>query len=229
MDCGNADGAGGFDKPALRRKMKAVLGSLGAEERAFFSHKACVSLVKSELFLSADIVLSYMATGTEADPFRISSAALTAFKMLAFPVCAPRGTKGNTMDFYFVHGAGDMDSFMSQFTKNRYGIWEPAPLSAAKVCLPPVRAKNILVIVPGLAFSPRGGRLGHGAGYYDRYLTALKLKALEHDCTLSIVGLCFDCQLLASIPLDGHDVPMDYILTQSGFARERCCCRENML
>ncbi len=217
-----SDFVGNTAKKNLRAEMKEILSLMGAEEREFASHKACVSLIKSELFLSAGIVLSYMATGAEADPFRISSAALTAFKMLAFPVCAK---EGNEMDFYFVHGAGDMDSFLSQFSKNRYGILEPIPYPASKLSLPPVRAKNILVIVPGLAFSLRGGRLGHGAGYYDRYLSDLKLKALEHDCTLSLVGFCYDSQISRAVPLEEHDIPMDYILTPSALVG----CRKNML
>ncbi len=217
-----SDFVGNTAKKELRMKMKEILSLMSGEERKAASHKACVSLIKSELFLSADIVLSYMATGTEADPFRISSAALTAFKMLAFPVCAK---EGRGMDFYFVHGAGDMDSFLSQFTRSRYGILEPIPYPSARLSLPPVRAKNILVIVPGLAFSPRGGRLGHGAGYYDRCLSGLKLKALEHDCALALVGFCYDCQISRSVPLEEHDIPMDYVLTQSSLVR----CRENML
>ncbi|MBP5464067.1 MAG: 5-formyltetrahydrofolate cyclo-ligase [Treponema sp.] len=200
------------DKNLLRKEMKQLRESLDEEERAFASHKACVSLIKSELFLSANIVLSYMATGAEADPFRISTAALTAFKMLAFPTCAK---KGPVMDFYVVHGAADEQSFLAQFSRSRFGILEPIPLPSARLSLPPVRAKNILAVVPGLAFSPRGGRLGYGAGYYDHYLPELKQKAFEHDCTVTLVGFCFDCQLRKDLPLEAHDVPMDYLLTQT--------------
>lgn len=217
-----SDFVGNKDKRELRKEMKGRLALMDKTEREFASHKACVSLIKSELFLSADIVLSYMAAGTEADPFRISSAALTAFKMLAFPVCAK---EGNEMDFYFAHGAGDRDGFMAQFTKNRYGILEPVPLPSARLSLPPIRAKNILVVVPGLAFSPKGWRLGHGAGFYDRYLPKLSLKAMEHDCTLNLVGFCLDCQISRKVPREKHDVPMDYILTQSALVP----CRKNML
>jgi 5-formyltetrahydrofolate cyclo-ligase len=222
MENGTSESEGREYKQALRGQMKAALASMEAVERTFASHKACVALLKTELFASADIVLSYMAAGMEADPFRISAAALSAFKMLAVPVCAKTG---NAMDFYFVHGAADEEGFLAQFTKGRYGILEPVPLPSARLKLPPVRAKKILVVVPGLAFSPRGGRLGHGAGYYDRYLSELKLKALEHDCTLTLVGFCFDCQVIRRLPLEEHDVPMDWLLTQSGLVH----CRRNMV
>ncbi|MBQ9538832.1 MAG: 5-formyltetrahydrofolate cyclo-ligase [Treponema sp.] len=211
-----------MDKAAVRIMMKGAVEAMGEEKRSFASHKACVTLIKSELFLSADIILSYMATGAEADPFRISSAALSAFKMVAFPVCAK---KGSSMDFFFVHGAGDKDTFLKQFTKNRYGILEPQAISSARVSLPPIRSKDILVIVPGLAFSPRGGRLGHGAGFYDRYLAELKEKAVEHDCNLNLVGMCFDCQISREMPVEKHDVPMDWLLSQSALVP----CHHNVL
>ena len=210
------------DKNLLRKEMKLLRESLGEAERTFASHKACVTLIKSELFQSADIVLSYMATGAEADPFRLSSAALSAYKMLAFPVCAKTG---QTMDFYFVHGAADEQAFLAQFSRGRHGILEPFPLPSARLSLPPVRAKNILAVVPGLAFSPRGGRLGYGAGYYDRYLPELRQKAAEHDCTLTLAGFCFDCQLRKDLPLEAHDVPMVWLLTPAALVP----CRHGVL
>jgi 5-formyltetrahydrofolate cyclo-ligase len=62
------------------------------------------------------------------------------------------------------------------------------------------------VLVPGLAFSIAGGRLGYGAGYYDRWLAG-------HPAALRI-GLCFESQLLADLPLADHDEPLDYLITE---------------
>ena len=65
-----------------------------------------------------------------------------------------------------------------------------------------------LIMVPGVAFDERGGRTGHGKGYYD--------KLLEHarpDCPL--VALAFDCQIFAEIPMQSHDIFMDKVITES--------------
>jgi len=65
-----------------------------------------------------------------------------------------------------------------------------------------------LIMVPGVAFDERGGRTGHGKGYYD--------KLLEHarpDCPL--VALAFDCQMFAEIPMQSHDIFMDKVITES--------------
>lgn len=64
-----------------------------------------------------------------------------------------------------------------------------------------------LVLVPGVAFDFRGGRLGYGKGYYDRLLTCLPSNCLR-------IGLAFECQLIERIPVEAHDEPMDLVVTE---------------
>ena len=64
-----------------------------------------------------------------------------------------------------------------------------------------------LVMVPGVAFDRRGGRMGHGKGYYD--------KLLEHARPdTPLVALAFECQLFPEVPMQAHDVFMDKIITE---------------
>lgn len=65
-----------------------------------------------------------------------------------------------------------------------------------------------LIVAPGLAFDRRGGRLGYGKGYYDRFLHQLR-----DDATKSAV--CFECQLFPEIPLLPHDIRMDMVVTEN--------------
>jgi 5-formyltetrahydrofolate cyclo-ligase len=68
------------------------------------------------------------------------------------------------------------------------------------------------LVVPLLGFDEAGSRLGHGAGFYDRTLAALRPKPL-------IVGVGFECGRLATIHPQPHDVPMDAIVTEAGVFR----------
>ena len=64
-------------------------------------------------------------------------------------------------------------------------------------------------LFPGLAFSSKGTRLGHGAGYYDRGL---------ENFQGTRVGLCFAIQFLETeIPSEAHDIEMNYVVTENGF------------
>jgi 5-formyltetrahydrofolate cyclo-ligase len=69
-----------------------------------------------------------------------------------------------------------------------------------------------VVIVPGLAFTPAGDRLGQGGGWYDRFLSAVR-----PDCVS--VGVCFVDQLVDSLPVEAHDVAVDHVVTELGTVR----------
>ena len=66
-----------------------------------------------------------------------------------------------------------------------------------------------VVIVPGLAFTPSGRRLGQGGGWYDRFLA-------EISDTCETVGVCFHEQLLDDVPVEPHDVAVRHVVTDRG-------------
>jgi len=68
-----------------------------------------------------------------------------------------------------------------------------------------------VVIVPGVAFTANGDRLGQGGGWYDRFLAAT-----GPGCTT--IGVGFDLQLVERLPVEPHDVPLDHVVTESGIA-----------
>ena len=82
-------------------------------------------------------------------------------------------------------------------------LLEPDPVATAVV--PPEALE--LVGVPGLAFDRRGNRVGWGRGYYDAFLALLGAGTCR-------AGLAYGFQLVEAIEHDGHDVPMDYVLTE---------------
>ena len=76
---------------------------------------------------------------------------------------------------------------------------EPGP--GASVCPP---GDIDLIVVPGVAFTPSGVRLGRGKGFYDRYLTQPGVRALRF-------GVCYPHQLVGELPAEPHDVAMDRV------------------
>lgn len=129
----------------------------------------------------ARVVASYQAMGGEPHV-----ALPGAFEQL-WPRCV-----GDTLEF--APHAGEAA------VPGRFGI--PEPDGAAE---PPGRIDAVLV--PGLAFSRRGARLGQGAGFYDRALAGLDPRALR-------VGVCYAWQLRDDVPMDRHDVAMTHVATE---------------
>jgi len=73
-----------------------------------------------------------------------------------------------------------------------------------------LQSRNIdLIIVPGLAFTKSGERLGKGRGYYDRYLAKLRNK---FGTSVKFVGICFREQVVESTLSQKHDVAMDLVI-----------------
>jgi 5-formyltetrahydrofolate cyclo-ligase len=83
----------------------------------------------------------------------------------------------------------------------RYGVIEPAA-----VCNVADLKRLDLILVPGVAFDWHGRRLGRGKGYYDRLLA---------EVSGTTCGVAFDQQLVATIPVEPHDVHLNCILTPS--------------
>src|SRR5437879_13915118 len=65
-----------------------------------------------------------------------------------------------------------------------------------------------LVMVPGVAFDRRGGRMGHGKGYYDKLLQHARPET-------PLAALAFECQLFPEIPVAPHDIFMDKVITEA--------------
>lgn len=72
-----------------------------------------------------------------------------------------------------------------------------------------------LMLVPLSAFDAQGQRIGYGGGYYDRAIDRLNKKGLFPE----LIGIAFDCQEVASVPVEQHDVRLHAILTESGLRR----------
>ena len=89
-----------------------------------------------------------------------------------------------------------------------YGPKEPSN----RVAIDPLQVD--LVITPGLAFDPRGHRLGYGGGHYDRYLSRLRPGSTS-------VGIAFHVQMVPSVPHGPRDRRLDFVVTE----RETIACR----
>ncbi len=74
------------------------------------------------------------------------------------------------------------------------------------------------IIVPGVAFDTQGGRLGNGAGYYDRLLQKVRADTV-------LAAVCYEAQLLPVIAMEANDVFMDYVITEQAIysGKGRAC------
>lgn len=74
----------------------------------------------------------------------------------------------------------------------------------------------LLILVPGLAFTRKGERLGQGGGFYDRFLSSFLSDFADKRPLITLAGLCWDIQIVDSIPIEDHDVRLDCLITENG-------------
>jgi 5-formyltetrahydrofolate cyclo-ligase len=105
------------------------------------------------------------------------------------------------------YGAKIIEKLATDIVIGKFGVREPAA-NCDEIALD----KFDLVLVPGLAFDLHGNRLGRGRGFYDRLLQSTS----GVKC-----GICYDIQLLESIPTELHDAKVDFILTPDKCVKAR--------
>jgi 5,10-methenyltetrahydrofolate synthetase len=181
-------------KRALRTRMIAARDALDAGARATASRAICARVEALPSFAAARVVLVTLPFGSEWDTRPLARAALASGKTLVVP-----RVNGATR-MLELHAIGDITA---DVTPGYQGIPEPLPT------LPRVDAATIdWVLVPGVAFSPDGRRLGYGGGYYDRLMILLL------PATPRVAG-AFDAQIAERIPAASHDLSVDMIVTES--------------
>lgn len=175
-------------KALLRQSTLAARRSMDPDERAEAIERIATKVAARPDVLMAERVLLYAATASEVDLTAIDE----GLRRRGVEVCYPR-VDGDRLEIVTV------DS-LDELVVGHRGIREPEG-----------RAANEgvdVVIVPGVAFDLRGGRLGHGGGHYDRLL--------ELEPSAVRIGVAFSCQLVLRVPMDEHDQPMDLLVTDRG-------------
>jgi 5-formyltetrahydrofolate cyclo-ligase len=174
-----------MDKSQLRHDFCSLRECLPTEHIAAAAIALCQRLADWPVLRKAQTVLTYLAFRNEIDLDSL-------FDLLPHIHWAvPRVVEGQRMILHPYDPA--------RLVRHRFGMLEPAP------DLPVVDPATLdIVLVPGVAFDRRGGRLGFGGGYYDRFLTttpALRVGVTHDDC------------LAESLPCGAHDQRMDWIVT----------------
>ena len=182
-------------KVALRAEMKARMRELSSVDR--LSADLVSRLAESDLLSAAFIMIGFMPIRQEPDIFGLMGHWLAAGRRLFLPVFSEEDSG------YRLSEVGGLDD--KWISRGKFGI--PEPVRTITGVLPPFHfTMPAIWLVPGLAFSEDGARLGRGGGYYDRLLNGADgIK----------VGLLFECQLAAQIPVMDYDIRMDYLLTEA--------------
>lgn len=175
-------------KSEIRRKKLTAIAELCEEYINESDRIIAEKLFDLPQYKNAKTVFAYYSVGREVSTREIIKKALADGKKLALPVCEGNGI----MHF-------ELCSDISSLHSGAYGIKEPHDMQT--VC----PGKDDIVLVPAVCVDRNNARLGHGMGYYDRYLS-------QYAC----MSVCLARELLIEekLPTEAHDIAVDTVITE---------------
>ena len=175
-------------KKILRKKFSEIRGNI--TDKAAKDAEITERFLDMERVRDADCIMVYASFGSEVETYGIVDAFLGTDKKIAYPRCEENGI----MVFHVIESFADLHEGM-------YRISEP------DISLPVAEVTDRTVcIIPGLAFTENGGRLGYGGGYYDRFLAA--------NINVYRLAVAYYRMIVNELPLSSHDLKVDSIVTE---------------
>lgn len=189
-----------MDKPRQRQIAYAARNAQPYKEA--LSAEICRRFIAQPWYQAAQTVLWYVHCRSEVITLPALSRALTSGKRIVVPYCTRDAGGEKQLGLWLLNAVDEL----------RPGMWnilEP-PRERRQEAGRQVAAEELdAVMVPGVAFDKQGGRLGNGAGYYDRLLGKVRTDAV-------LAAVCYESQLLPRIAMEAHDVYMDFVITENG-------------
>lgn len=175
-----------MDKKELRRQIRQQKRAMTETEIVEASQRLGELFLACDQYKRAKTIYGYLPYNQEVRTVPMLEQALRDGKRVAVPKCY-----GDEMRFIY------MDD-LSKVEKGYAGIPEPIADD------PVAEDKTALVLMPGMAFTKDGKRMGYGGGFYDKFLAA------EPDHPT--VALCYGFQMVEDLPTEDYDIPVDCVL-----------------
>ncbi|MGZ8182515.1 MAG: 5-formyltetrahydrofolate cyclo-ligase [Methylobacter sp.] len=160
----------------------------------------CAQFITHPAYRSAKTVMWYVHCRSEVRTQSALLDELATDKRIVIPYCTKDEQGHNRLGLWWLED-------FAELVPGMWGILEP-PMQRWGEAGKEIDPEHIdCILVPGVAFDRNGGRLGNGAGYYDRLLKSVRTDAV-------LIGVCFESQLVEQVVMDAHDVAMDAVITE---------------
>ncbi|MCE5221159.1 MAG: 5-formyltetrahydrofolate cyclo-ligase [Clostridium sp.] len=187
------------EKKILRKEILAKRDNIDIVEKRKMDKKISDKFYENKYYRDAKNIFIYISYDSEINTKEIINKALKDYKKIYVPRTE---FKTRLMD------AVEIVS-LDNLIESEYGILEPS------VEEPHINPNELdLIVVPGVAFDRNGGRIGYGAGFYDRYFKKINKDNMKK---IAKIALAYDFQILDNIPMNEQDVPVNYIITEKEF------------
>lgn len=175
-----------MDKKELRRQIREKKRAMTEAQIVAASERLGELFLNCPEYQAAKTIYGYLPYNQEVRTVPMLEQAMKEGKRVAVPKCY-----GDQMRFIYMEDLSLVENGYANI---------PEPIADEPVADDP----TALVLMPGLAFTEEGNRMGYGGGFYDKFLAA--------EPNHPTVALCYDFQMVDYIPTDDYDIPVDRVL-----------------
>lgn len=185
-----------MEKNQLRQDILGRRDTLSPSQQQDHGERVLHRLLDMEEFQRANTLFIYVSFRSELATLPIIEQILEAGKRVVVPVTLV--AEKDLLPVMITDPVADLLPGYCSIPEPKKDIREKNCISAAEIDM---------VLLPGSVFDERGGRMGYGGGYYDRFVSAKAPQAKR-------IGLCHELQVVPKAPLQAHDEMLDFILTE---------------
>ena len=184
-----------MDKKEIRKLIKNKKAALSREYIEDYSARLAEKAALLPVYQEAEVLYAYLSYNEEIVTDALIRRAWADGKRVAVPKVLDQGV----MEFYYI-------SSFDGISAGYYDIPEPDGNPAFLA-----DEKNVLMLMPGLAFGRDRNRIGYGGGFYDRYLERKQAEGTRFQT----LALAYDFQIFDTIPAESHDAKVDVVISEA--------------
>lgn len=181
-------------KEEVRAQIRSKKRALTEKEQKDRGMQAFLCLTEAKEYKEASYLFTYVSYNQEIDTWQVIRQAFADGKQVAVPK-----VEGVEIVFYQI-------TSLEELQEGYQGIMEPN----TTIRIEPNKRESIFMLLPGLAFSKTGERIGYGGGFYDRYLERYK------EASIKKCGFAYDFQVFPELAIEEFDQKVDFVVTEKG-------------
>ena len=179
-------------KTSLRKDMIALRDGVNIENLKEYSNTIFNKIISTEEYRNSEVIFIFVSFGSEVYTHNLITYSLNMGKRICVPKVISKKDGMKAIEI----------KSLEELTPSIYGILEPE-IKESNI----IDEKSIdLVIIPGVAFDKKGGRIGYGGGFYDRFLPLLRKDSKK-------IAIAYSFQIIEEVPREENDFLVPCIIT----------------
>lgn len=179
-------------KKEIRKEILQKRDLIGEEEKRLMDKEIFNKLISSDQYKNANTIFAFVSFKSEVDTYKFIEHAISEGKTVGVPKIIK---KEKYMEVYKITSLSDLES-------GYFGVMEPI-----EGCEKISKDNIDFILMPGAVFDEKGGRIGYGGGFYDKFLSDIKE-------SIPKIAIAYELQIVDSVPMEEYDIKIDGIITE---------------